>query len=194
MNHIRKSISLKNISLKGVFRSLVVLCLFSMFSFTAQPPKVGVVNFKTCVEKSTLGKDEQARFEEMKTSFEKSMEAKEKEISALSPKFSEEYLDTLTPQAENELKEAYRKLNLELNQMQEKYYNMLNHANYQILQKLGESIQKASEKICREKGLDFAINQDACFYFNSSYDISSEVITEMDKQFIQAQKEPPSKK
>lgn len=164
---------------------LAAVCFLSLSSFTTQPPKVGVVNFKSCVEASKLGKQEQARFEEMKNSLEKSMEAKEKEINTMSPKFSEEYMDTLTPQAENELKEAYRSLNLELNQMQNQYYNMLQQANVQIMQKLGESVAKASEKICRDKGLDFAFNQEAAFYFNSIFDISNDVIAEMDRQFTQ---------
>jgi outer membrane protein len=173
-------------------KKLLVLALLATIFCTAATPsstKVCVVNFKSCVEGSKLGKKEQAHFDEMKKQFETEIEAKEKEINDMAPKFSADYLDTLTPEAETELKSKFARLNQEHQQKQNQYYNLLQQANYQIIHKLSESIAKASEKVAKAKGFDMALNEEACFYFAPSFDISKEVITELDVVFDAAVKE-----
>ena len=146
--------------------------------------KIGVVSLKTCFEDSKLGKQEQGRFEEIKKQLETSIEAKEKELNDMAPKFSDEYLDTLSPEAEAELKGKYQKLAQELSQLQNQYYNMLSQANMQIVQTIQESVTEASKKVAKDKGLDLVLNQEACF-FSSGLDVSGAVVTEMDAQFAQ---------
>jgi outer membrane protein len=154
-----------------------------------QAPKVGVVNFKSCIEGSKVGKQEQARFEELKKQLEKTIETKEKELQDLSPKFSDEYLDTLSPEAEAELKTKFKNLSQELSQLQNQYYNMLNQANYQIVARLQDAISQAAKQIAQTKGLDLTLNEEVCFYHNPSLDISKEVIAQMDVQFEKDSKE-----
>src|SRR5260221_295820 len=72
--------------------------------------KIAVVNFKACIEGSKFGKKEQSRFDEMRKEMEKSLETKEKELNELAPKFKDDYLDTLTPEAEAELKQKFKAL------------------------------------------------------------------------------------
>lgn len=145
--------------------------------------KVGVVNLKSCFEGSKLGKQEQSRFEQIKKQLESTIEAKEKELNEMAPKFSDEYLDTLSPEAEAELKGKYQRLAQDLSQQQNQYYNMLNQANYQIVQTVSESVAEAAKKVAAGKGLDLTINEDVCFFHNPALDISKEVIVEMDAQF-----------
>ncbi len=147
--------------------------------------KVGVVNFKTCFEGSKLGKQEQGRFEQIKKQLETTIEAKEKELNELAPKFSDEYLDTLSPEAEAELKAKYQTLAQDLSQQQNQYYNMLSQANYQIVQQVGESLSQAAKKVATKKGLDLAVNDEILFFHNAEFDISKDVIAEMDAQFEQ---------
>lgn len=172
----------------------------STLALTAAAPaqtsslKVGIVNIKTCFEGSKLGKQEQGRFEEMKKNLETTIETKEKELNELAPKFSDEYLDTLSPEAEAELKGKYQKLAGELSQMQNQYYSMLNQANYQIVHAVTESVAQAAKKVAAAKGLDLTINEDVCFFHNPSFDISKEVMAEMDAEFDKNAKQQAEKK
>ena len=145
--------------------------------------KIGVVDFKLCLESSKLGKQEQGRFEEIKKQMESAIEAKEKELNELAPKFKDEYIDTLTPEAEAELKDNFKRLSQELSQQQNQYYQLLNQANYQIVQKMSDWISTASEKVAKDKGLDIVLNEEACFYNAPSYDVSADIVKELDNRF-----------
>ncbi len=174
---------------KYLVLAFAALSTFALTSATNTALKVGVVNFKTCFEGSKLGKQEQQRFEEIKKQLETTIETKEKELNELSSKFSEEYLDTLSPEAEAELKGKYQRLAQELSQQQNQYYNMLNQANYQIVHEVGEAIGEAAKKVAAAKGLDLTLNQEICFSNNPSLEISKEVIAEMDAAFATKQAE-----
>jgi len=164
------------------------LCCAQLFG-AAQPVRIATVNFKECLEKSKFGKQEQARFEQMKRELERTMEQKEKELNEMSPKFSDEYLDSLTPEAEAELKEKFRLLSQEMTQMQNQYYQTLNQANMEVVQKLFEMIGEVSKKISSEKGLDLIINDEVCFYKEKELDVSSDVITKLDEMAEKNQEE-----
>ncbi|MBS0635506.1 MAG: OmpH family outer membrane protein [Verrucomicrobia bacterium] len=156
--------------------------------------KIGIVNLKTCFEGSKLGKQEHARFEEIKKQIETTIEGKEKELNDMAPKFSDEYLDTLSPEAEAELKGKYQRLAQELSQLQNQYYNMMSQANMQIVQTIQEAVSTASKKVAESKGLDLVLNQEACFFNGSSLDVSTAVISEMDSQFKPEEVKPEAKK
>src|SRR5689334_10247585 len=72
--------------------------------------KIAFVSFKECLDNSNAGKQELKRFQEMQKEMEKTLEAKEKELNELAPKLKSDYLDTLTPEAEAQLKEKFRLL------------------------------------------------------------------------------------
>jgi len=146
--------------------------------------KVGVVNFKSCLEKSKLGKEEQARFDAIKKQMETAIEEKEKELNALAPKFTEEYIDTLTPEAEQELKQKFKNISQDLSQQQNQYYHLLNQTNYQIMQKLNDAIAVAAQVVAKDKKIDLIVNEEACFYYAESFDCSEAVVAEMDKLFV----------
>jgi len=155
----------------------------------ARPPQFGTVNFKECLEKSKFGRQEQARFDQMKKQLEQTMEQKEKELNEMSPKFSDEYLDSLTPEAEAELKEKFRLLSQEMSQMQNQYYQTLNQANMEVVQKLFEMIAEASKIVSSEKGLDMIVNDEVCFFKKKEFDVSSDVIAKLDELSDKSQKE-----
>ena len=88
--------------------------------------KVVYVDFKECVEGSKLGKQEQSTFENLKKQMEKALEEQEKTLTDLATKLNDtDYLDSLTPEAETELKRKFRALNQEMNQVQSQYYQTL---------------------------------------------------------------------
>jgi outer membrane protein len=157
----------------------------SSSAFGAEPPSnVGIVNFGTCVSESKLGKQEQASFESLKKQMATLLEDTEKQLGELSAKFNDpEYLDGLSPEAEEELKTKFRTLNEELSRYQNQYYQVMNQANMRIVQTLSTSINSAAEKVAKDKKLTMVVNKDACFYYTPALDVTKTVITEMDKNF-----------
>jgi outer membrane protein len=157
----------------------------STAAFSADPgPNFGIVNFGTCVSDSKLGKQEQASFESLKKQMANLLEETEKQLNDLAAKFNDpEYLDGLSPQAEEELKNKFRTLNEDLGRYQNQYYQVMNQANMRIVQTLSTSINAASEKVARDKKLNMVVNKDACFYYIPALDVTPLVVAEMDKNF-----------
>ncbi|OGN59931.1 MAG: hypothetical protein A3F40_03860 [Chlamydiae bacterium RIFCSPHIGHO2_12_FULL_27_8] len=158
------------------------LLLTSTGAFAMQ--NLGVVNFMTCITDSKYGKSEQAQLESIKKRWTDLIENSEKEYKEVSAKFEDqEYLDSLSPEAEDELKMKQKSLQEDIMQYQNQLYQVMNQANYFFVQKITANISKASEKVASEKKIDLVLNKEACFYNNAKIDITSLVIKEMDKDF-----------
>lgn len=175
------------------YKSMIAVVLATLFMslpsmVSAANAKIGVVNFKHCLDESQLGKQEQARFDTLKKQMETTIEEKEKELNALAPKFTEEYLDTLTPEAERDLKEKFRNLSQELSGQQNQFYQQLNQVNFQIMQNINNAIAKAAQKVAKDRGLELIVNEEATYYFDESLDCSAEVVKAMNDNFVQDQK------
>lgn len=170
--------------------ALLIAAALTSTAFSAEAPQsFGIVNFGSCVSDSKLGKQEQGSFESLKKQMSSLLEETEKQLNDLSAKFNDpEYLDGLSPEAEEELKIKFRTLNEELSRYQNQYYQVMNQANMRIMQTLANSINIASEKVAKDKKLSMVVNKDACFYFTSALDVTGLVITEMDKSFDQESK------
>lgn len=72
------------------------------------PVKIGLVNFKLCVEESKMGRQEEASFETMKKQMENVVAEKEKILTELANKLNDpDQLDLMSPETETELKENF---------------------------------------------------------------------------------------
>jgi outer membrane protein len=108
----------------------------------------------------------------------------EKELKELSAKFEDsEYLDSLSPKAEEEMKARFQSLNEDLSRYQGQFYQVMQQANMQLVHKMSSQIARASEKVAKDKKIDYVINKEACFYYRSDLDLTDQVISEMDKNF-----------
>ena len=161
-------------------KGLLTVVAFLVVVSIAEAAAVGTVSFKAVIEKSAVGKQEQARFEQMRKQMEQSLSQKEKELNELAPKFNEEYLDSLTPEAEKDLKEKFNALSQELTQKQNEFYQSLNQAQMEVMQRVYEMISEASKSLAAEKGLDLIINDEVCFFKAEKMDVSSEIIKKLD--------------
>ncbi|MDR3624816.1 MAG: OmpH family outer membrane protein [Chlamydiales bacterium] len=145
---------------------------------------VGVVNFKACVEQSKLGKAEQAAFESLKDQMSTILEKTEKELEDIANKLNDpEHLDSLSTEAEADLKTKFQSLSQELGRYQNQYYQILNQANFKLIHELGEKVSAVSESVAKEKGINLVLNEDACFYYAPALDITKDVVVELDKRF-----------
>lgn len=149
----------------------------------------GFVNTKTIIEESKFGKQEQASFDSLRKQMENVLEEKEKELNEMANKFNDpDYLDTLSVEAETEIKRKFRTQSQEFQEKQNQFMQALQQANMKIMQQLGESIAKASAEIAKNMKLDAVFNYETTFFAQDTLDISGEVIKVMDKQFELDQK------
>jgi outer membrane protein len=153
---------------------------------TSAPVKVAIVNFKSCVEKSKMGKKEQETFEAMKKQMENILGEKEKELTAMANKLADsDYLDSLSPEKETEMKRQFRAQSQELQQIQNQYLQTLQQANVKIIQKIAEVVAKASSVVAKEMQIDLVLNEDISFFHGDRLDISDSVTVVMDKFYEQ---------
>lgn len=163
------------------------------FAASDPAPSMGIVNFATCITDSKVGKHEQASFEALKKQMATLLEDTEKQMTEISNKFSDsEYLDGLSPEAEEEMKAKYRALNEELARYQNQYYQVLNQANMKLIQVMSSNINTAAEKVAKDKKLTMIVNKDACFFYNPQLEITSAVIAEMDRTFKPEENKAPA--
>jgi outer membrane protein len=156
----------------------------SITSVSAAEASSVVVNFSTCITDSKYGKKEQENFENLRKQLSGLIEDTEKEIKDLSAKFEDtEYLDSLSPKAEEEMKTRLQTLNEDMSRYQGQFYQVMQQANMQLIHKMSTQIARASEKVAKDKKIDYVINKEACFYFKPELDLTSQVISEMDKNF-----------
>lgn len=176
--------NLRNFGLLLLTASLLTLSNLTAAPTAPENVKIGVVNFKTCVDQSKFGKEEQSNFEALRAQMETALEDREKVLTELSNKFNDaDYLDSLSPETETELKRKFRALSQELNQIQTQYYQTLSQTNMKIVQRLQEVVVKASKTVAELKKLDIILNEESAFYYNMALDISADIIAELDKQY-----------
>lgn len=161
----------------------------------SKPLRIALVNFKTCVEKSKIGQKEQAAFDAMNKQMQSILEEKEKALSDVASKFNDiDYLDSLSPDAEAELKRQFRTLNQEFSTQQSQFYQTLSQTNMLVIQKLTEAVTKAAEEVAKANNIDIVLNEESAFFVTKKIDISDLVVEALNKAFEKESKEPVAPK
>lgn len=161
-----------------------LVALLALAGTLAAEPAIGIVNFTSCVTDSKYGKKEQENLQNISKQMQGMMEQTETELKELSSKFDDsEYLDSLSPKAEEEMKQKFQSLNDDLERYRNQFYQLLQHAQYQLVQKVNTSAAKAAEQVAAARGLDYVLNKEVCFYCKSDLDVTQDVVSEMDKAF-----------
>lgn len=147
-------------------------------------PRIGVVNFKQCVEKSKLGKQEQTNFENLKKQMESVLGDKDKTLNDMASKLNDpDYLDSLSPEAETELKRKFRALSQELSGQQQEYMQVLQQTNMKVIQSMNELVTKAASGIAKSEGYDLILNEEGVFSSSPDLDITTKVVAALDNDF-----------
>jgi outer membrane protein len=160
-----------------------LLCAAAPATFEqSKPLRIAVVNFKKCVEKSKVGQKEQSNFDSSKKQMEKILEEKEKALADVATKFNDiDYLDSLSAEAEAELKRQYRTLTQEFSQQQQQFYQQLSQTNVVIIQKLQDKVVKASQEVSKKYQIDLVLNDEVAFFSAPTLDVSDLVIQLLDE-------------
>jgi len=146
--------------------------------------EIGIVNFTSCITDSKLGKKEQESLENMKNQMASLIKDIEDQLTEITSKFNDpDFLDGLSPDAEQELKAKYQTLREEHDRYQGQFYQVMQQANMKLIQTISSYVNSATDKIAKEKNLSLVVNKDACFSFRDNFDITDAVITEMDRAF-----------
>jgi outer membrane protein len=169
---------------KKFFSATLLASFLTGSMFAGENLVTGVVNFTTCITDSKVGKKEQENLEALRKQMTSLMENTEKELREIASKFEDtEYLDSLSPKAEEELKAKYQALQEELGRYQGQFYQILQQANYQMVQKMSGSIAVAAKQVAEKNKLDYVLNKEALFYIRPDLDVTTQVVAEMDKKF-----------
>lgn len=151
---------------------------------------IGVVNFATCATESKIGKQEHEKLEASRNQWVSLIQQSKKELDGIAEKLeNKEYLEGISPEAEENLKLKYKSLNEDLM----KYQNQLSQELYQAqaisYQKILEQASLAAETIATKNKIKAVVIKDICLFFDKTMDLTSEVLAEMDKNFDKMKKD-----
>lgn len=172
--------------MKKKLTSLLLIAAFAICGckLGAADLKVGFVNFKDCIENSKQGQQEKNAFEALKKQMTDTLEKTDKELEEMAKKLEDQdYMDGLSPTAEQELKLKFQGMSQEYARYQNQFYQLLNQANYKMIQNLHEQVSKASEQVRDKNKLALVLNEDSTFAYSTSLDYTKQVIEEMNRQF-----------
>lgn len=165
---------------------LLVFSAATGFSLEAKDSSwpCGVVNFEQCSKESKYGHQEIEKMQETEKKIQALLEDKGSAIKEIETKLNDpEFLDSLSPAAENELKEKHGSLAEEYQMYQNQLMQMMQQTGFQSYQTLLSHIQKAARVVEKEKNIPFLIRKEACISFPASADVTHLIIQAMDKEF-----------
>jgi outer membrane protein len=163
---------------------LAALAPFATIKAADKGLHIGIVNFGKCIETSKYGQYEQKQFETIRGQMQKSIQDLDEQLNATATKLQDkDFIDSLSPEAEKELKIKFQNLGEELNRYQSQYYQIMQQANMKLMHTVADLINEASEQVAKKAHLSLVLNKDAAFHFSSALDITDEVIKEMDGKF-----------
>jgi outer membrane protein len=145
---------------------------------------IGIVNFAKCIETSKYGQFEQKQFESIKVQMQKSIQDLDDQLNAALAKTQDkDFTDSLSPEAELELKQKCGQLGEELQRYQSQYYQIMQQANMKLMHTVADLINEASGNVAKKAHLSLVLNKDAAFHYMETLDVTDEVILDMDKKF-----------
>lgn len=170
---------------KSIFLSAIFLSL-SGGVLLAADSTMGVVNFTSCITDSKYGKQEQQQMEKIAQNMNSLIEETEKELKGINEKFEDQdYMDGLSPEAEQEMKMKNQALNEDLMKYHNQRYQAMQQAEYFFVHKINAAVSAASEVVAKDKHLDLIIRKEVAFFVDPKMDITKLVVDQMDKNYEQ---------
>lgn len=160
-----------------------ILCSSSLFAQDAKNtnPSFAIVSFADCIERSELGKKEQKAFEESKEQMRVILENMQKELEETSRKLQDpDFLDSIAGEEIENMKKKLQELGAEFSRNEAQYVQIVNQAKMKFFHMMSTSVSKAAKEIAEKKGFPLILDQDVCFYFDPSINITEEVIKALD--------------
>lgn len=167
--------------------SCLLLCSAAAVDAADNAPKIASVNFKRVAEESNVGKEEQAKFVRLNEQIKAAIESKESELAEAARLWNDpDHRDSLSPEAEEELSKRGTRLRLEFEEMRKRSMEMVQQANYQVVQKLSQAVIASADAVAEKEGYDMIVNRETCFFLNDKFDITDLVIKQMNADHSKA--------
>lgn len=162
---------------------MTLFCLFPLKSI-AKDSSYGIVNFSACMTESKYGQQEQKAFNKLREQMNSLITDIEKQLNEIATKFQDpDFVDRLSPEAEQEMKARFQSLNEELNHTQNQYLQIMQEKNMEVMRTMDHHVLNASEIVAKKRDLLLVLRKEACFFYKPSLDITSPVIEEMNKNY-----------
>lgn len=160
--------------------TVLVLCVQTL----SLDANIGIVNLKRCLEESALGKKESEELDSMKQKYMRTAEKMEEELTSLYNKLQDEdYMESLSKNASDELKKKFEELSAEYNTFQAQCYQAVNQNNMKRIQKLIEEVKQASKKVMEKEKLEAILNEEAVLAIVPWADKTDAIIKILDESF-----------
>jgi len=153
-------------------------------------PAYGFAKYEFCITNSLQGKKERETLEKQHGEISKILKDLETQIHETERKRTDlDYLDTLSPQAIDELTTLHSHQIEEFRMTQGKFSQVLQQLQQQSMSIIQEQIKQAAAKVAIENQLDAVLSAEATFFAREDLDVTTQVIKVMDENFIAESKQ-----
>jgi outer membrane protein len=160
---------------------LAFLAIFTFFTFNANAAVVGILDVEKIVKESVAMRDIQSKVSKKQEEYQKEVTKKQTTLEAEQKKI-EGKKNILSKEAfEKEGKEFEKKVE-DLKAFVDKKQNSLKKASVDSMSKVNDKIKDIIAAIAKEKELDVIIPAAQALYYKDDLDISSEVLTRLNKK------------
>ncbi len=159
------------------------LFIFIIVFLTVLPTfalKIACVDMKRVWESSSEIKVEKKNMEAMLQKSQRELEAKEKELVALQERAAKQ-APMATEEAKRAMAEEYQRKMMELQQLYNERQRDLQDRDIKAQSDFIEKVKRIAMKIAIQKGYDVVLAKEHVLYIDDKYDITREVIAEVNK-------------
>ena len=114
----------------------------------------GIVNFLHCMKESKYGKREKEKFDRLEEHMISLITDHDKQYNDVMSRLSDpEFVDSLSPEGEQELRSRVQTVGEELSRYREQYAQVMQRANMQYVQMLSQHVQQAAAVVAKTRSL-----------------------------------------
>ncbi len=153
---------------------------------------IGVVDFMKCAENSKVGQAEIKSLEEMREQLEMTLKKLDDDRQKIENQLSDQdNLDSLNEEAQKKMQEEYQMISQAIVQYQNQYFQLMNQKGMKVQQTLNAKVTEAAQTVAQARKLQAIVNKEVCFYYLPAFDVTPDVIVEMDKRYVADQPATP---
>lgn len=155
--------------------------------------KIGIVSFANCIQESKYGKKEQSTLKALQNQITSLIKDTEQQLQEIANKLNDaEYIDTLSPEGEQELKIKFQNHQEDLQRYQQQYYEFINQANYKVMQTMHFHVKNAAKIVSAKLNLDYVLDENSVICNNAGIEVTNQIIQELDMLFEKDENDKPN--
>ena len=146
---------------------MLLRTLFAAFCMTCAGGyaiQIGYVDFQEVLTQSQFAKKEEQSLQALRADLEGQVTKLEKEMASIGEKLRDpDYIDSLSPEAEQEQKEKFRRLGEERMQLIQVVSQQYQQATQRFVANMAAQVSAAAAAIAKDEGLEAVFNKEALF-------------------------------